>query len=304
MGGKCSVCGEQHLVNLVFHHIDPSNKKFTIGRNLNLRLSVLRKEAEKCVVMCRNCHREEHSSKEPGVHKKRKIKALEYKKTTSCVRCGYSRNTDSLDFHHLDRNSKELEFRNVRFDSNKEIPTLIKEELDKCIVLCSNCHAEEHASYDITLKADNKHKIKEQRVISTEKIINLSLEGLRPNEICKKLDLPKSTVSTILKRNGINSFVSVDSNIIIKYSTSLTIKEIHELTGYCKSSISKVLKFNNIKPLKKYKNKLKISLSELKKLREEGKTFREIGDMYRVSLISVRNKAIKYGIHENKKSPN
>lgn len=59
-----------------------------------------------------------------------------------CVRCGYDKCLDALDFHHKDDATKEFTIsdRNIKLDWE-----LIKIELDKCEVLCANCHREEHS---------------------------------------------------------------------------------------------------------------------------------------------------------------
>lgn len=62
-GGKCRVCGyDRCLPALDFHHVDPSQKKGTVQSFMNVgRLEDARKEANKCILVCSNCHREHHS---------------------------------------------------------------------------------------------------------------------------------------------------------------------------------------------------------------------------------------------------
>jgi hypothetical protein len=60
-GGCCQRCGYQSDPRaLVFHHIDPSTKSFTIAQRLSASLKTLRKEVQKCVLLCPNCHTEHH----------------------------------------------------------------------------------------------------------------------------------------------------------------------------------------------------------------------------------------------------
>lgn len=63
-GGKCQMCGYGRCMRaLEFHHRDPSKKDFSIGANGTPRKwSVLKKELDKCTLLCANCHREEHDS--------------------------------------------------------------------------------------------------------------------------------------------------------------------------------------------------------------------------------------------------
>lgn len=57
----CILCGEDHPACLDFHHREPSNKSFNVSQGPNSRYSVSRilEEAEKCDVLCSNCHRKE-----------------------------------------------------------------------------------------------------------------------------------------------------------------------------------------------------------------------------------------------------
>lgn len=58
LGGKCAHCGS--TTNLQFHHTDPSKKKFTIGKPTNYTRAEIKKEAKKCILLCRDCHIKEH----------------------------------------------------------------------------------------------------------------------------------------------------------------------------------------------------------------------------------------------------
>lgn len=59
-GGECRVCGYNRCVAaLEFHHRDPTTKKFNLGKdNLLKAWDVVLSEAEKCDLLCANCHRE------------------------------------------------------------------------------------------------------------------------------------------------------------------------------------------------------------------------------------------------------
>lgn len=59
-GGACCVCGYgRHMRALHFHHIDPSSKRLTVSaKGVSLSLERLRAEAQKCVLVCSNCHAE------------------------------------------------------------------------------------------------------------------------------------------------------------------------------------------------------------------------------------------------------
>ncbi len=61
-GGSCTVCGYFKCREaLEFHHTDPSKKDFAIGSKGHTRsFERVREELDKCVMLCANCHREEH----------------------------------------------------------------------------------------------------------------------------------------------------------------------------------------------------------------------------------------------------
>ena len=75
-------------------------------------------------------------------NRKAKILAVEYK-GCRCEKCGYNKCIAALDFHHIDPTIKKFEIGGKKFIKlNKKIT----DELDKCSLLCANCHRESHAS--------------------------------------------------------------------------------------------------------------------------------------------------------------
>lgn len=58
----CAKCGEQRVYLLDFHHIDPSQKLFTLGdgRKYHKSENDVIAESKNCVCLCANCHREFH----------------------------------------------------------------------------------------------------------------------------------------------------------------------------------------------------------------------------------------------------
>lgn len=68
-----------------------------------------------------------------------KQKCIDYK-GGRCERCGYDKCPAGLTFHHLDPKEKDFNISN----SHCRAFAKIKSELDKCIMLCQNCHTEEH----------------------------------------------------------------------------------------------------------------------------------------------------------------
>jgi predicted nucleic acid-binding Zn ribbon protein len=59
-----------------------------------------------------------------------------------CSICGYNKNISALEFHHKNPNDKLFNLDSRTF-SNRNIE-IIKIEINKCILICSNCHQEIH----------------------------------------------------------------------------------------------------------------------------------------------------------------
>ncbi len=59
-GGKCEKCGYNKCIEaLEFHHIDPSKKDFNISTH-SFSFDKMKIEADKCLLLCSNCHKEIH----------------------------------------------------------------------------------------------------------------------------------------------------------------------------------------------------------------------------------------------------
>ena len=83
---------------------------------------------------CRGCRQE------AVVRRRRKVKAILVREAGGCCRiCGYDRCAAALEFHHLDPEVKE--FGVAQGGMARSIEHL-RAEVRKCILLCSNCHAE------------------------------------------------------------------------------------------------------------------------------------------------------------------
>ena len=86
---------------------------------------------------CKKCNVE-------AVTKRRKYikeKAIEYK-GGSCVNCGYKKCVEAFEFHHLDPKQKDFA---ISKNGHSRSWDKVKKELDKCIILCANCHRELHS---------------------------------------------------------------------------------------------------------------------------------------------------------------
>ena len=81
----------------------------------------------------------EEKEYQDSVRRAKARKLLEYK-GGKCERCGYDKCSAALDFHHLDPKQKRF---NISSSMTRRMGELIA-EVDKCILICSNCHRELH----------------------------------------------------------------------------------------------------------------------------------------------------------------
>lgn len=80
-----------------------------------------------------------YACKSKNTRAKRKLFALNYK-GGKCAKCGYNRCHKALVFHHIDPEDKLMQL-SWNWDKSFE---RVKEELDKCCLLCAICHIELH----------------------------------------------------------------------------------------------------------------------------------------------------------------
>lgn len=67
-----------------------------------------------------------------------------FKLGRSCLVCGETE-VCCLDFHHLDPSTKATNGRSMWYLAQRRDHRALREEIKKCIVLCSNCHRKYHA---------------------------------------------------------------------------------------------------------------------------------------------------------------
>jgi hypothetical protein len=261
MGGKCSLCGEKNPIKLTFHHKNKEDKEHEMNLLLQRKFSSIIEEIKKCILLCSNCHREIHSQdiKPKSIigktffDKSVKQSFLEYKKTTSCERCGYNKNVDALDFHHVSTDDKKFRLSRMHTNHksiNNELNKRIKKELDKCIVLCSNCHLIEHTKYKDenifksldTLNRLNKIKIK-AIIIDENEVVNQYNKLKNIKETSKIFNITYFQCRDILKKyNLIQKKKTLDDQQILNlHLKGLTNQKIAKLLDCHHVSVMRVL---------------------------------------------------------------
>lgn len=118
------------------HTIEETINKFNVSKTTilkycdNKRIKLTKEEQKKRNVIYVQNRR-----------KKLKEMAISYKGGT-CQECGYHKCVYALEFHHLDPTQKDFGIGTKGYTRSWE---KVKEELDKCAMLCANCHREVHA---------------------------------------------------------------------------------------------------------------------------------------------------------------
>jgi hypothetical protein len=94
-----------------------------------------RRSGKNTTSYCKSCISDQCKER----HKATKEKMVEYK-GGACQMCGYNKCIGALDFHHRDMTMKEF---SISYRKSHSWINL-KEELDKCDLLCCRCHREVH----------------------------------------------------------------------------------------------------------------------------------------------------------------
>ena len=136
--------------------LSPNSLKRNINRDLDTKIcSLCKKEksldnyysngytpngTQKFKGKCKSClDTELRSKRQDGIRETLKYLGRDY----ACENCGYCNNYAALCFHHKDPSNKDIEISDISVTSADYIGKL-KLEIEKCVVLCHNCHMETH----------------------------------------------------------------------------------------------------------------------------------------------------------------
>ena len=267
------------------------------------------------MILCANCHAMEHdrlvaNKDRPYGTKAVKVLMLEYMKASGCETCGFNDSVVALDFHHRDPAEKEFSPMGSISGKHTRLSDRTRKELDKCKVLCKNCHIGEHT--DLKFLIDNKtaiedkqHKLIEVNNKIDEAIIDeLCSQGLTVTEISKKLSLNKSTVGTITRRIGYGKpqdEIKTDPTEILRLQAEgKSATEISKILHVGKSTIYNALSDAGLTPNKmidpfKGKRKLEFSREEAEEMLKT-MSYADIGRLYGVTWEAARNRIKRLGI--------
>jgi len=147
--GRCIDCGyARSLQALDFHHRNPAEKEFSIS-GFGGAWVKLTAEAQKCDLLCANCHRIRHAVEDSAIegmgviaHRRETKKKAVAHMGSACFGCGWTGLAAVFEFHHSDGSTKDF---GIGQDGVARRWESIVAELAKCVMLCANCHREVHA---------------------------------------------------------------------------------------------------------------------------------------------------------------
>lgn len=126
---QCSPWGRHNTRNLC---IAPANGRTLVCKQCGRAYEYDRRKGH-TTTRCNSCSVN-------GRRFEKKQRAVDYL-GGKCVVCGYARSVVALQFHHREATEKEFAISG----SHARSWASILRELDKCVLLCANCHAELHA---------------------------------------------------------------------------------------------------------------------------------------------------------------
>lgn len=138
-----------------------------------------------------------------------KFKAVEYK-GGKCEICGYDRNYSALEFHHLDPTQKDF---GIAADGYSKSWEHTKEELDKCILVCANCHRELHnptwTKENLQTRLDSYKKREILEIPSKEELQEKINSNKTQKEIAEEYNISVSTLKRWYHQYGLKKEKSI-----------------------------------------------------------------------------------------------
>ena len=150
----CKNCGVKDKVCLDFHHLSDKTKSVAQLIRDATTIENLQLEIDKCEVLCANCHKKEHLSEfmtdgsdwknfnQARVEKRKWF--IEFIENARCTDCQESDHR-CLDFHHL----RDKRFTVSYLLTSGHSLDFLKEEIERCDIVCSNCHRKRHGECNV-----------------------------------------------------------------------------------------------------------------------------------------------------------
>lgn len=152
---RCEQCGEEAAPCLDVHHTGVKEMSVSQMVSHGYSRERIRSEVADCTVLCANCHRKGHAGREADIElpseansptdstrpgRPQRAWVTRYKRDSDgCVRCDED-DPSCLDFHHPGEKGAGV----GRMVSNRRPVAEIRAEVERCELLCANCHRREH----------------------------------------------------------------------------------------------------------------------------------------------------------------
>lgn len=135
----------EEMILMIRKMYDEIGSSLKVANLLNVSKSTVLKYAEikNKEKLNENDRKKNNSNGVIDWRRRTKIKLVEYK-GGKCEKCEYDKCIDALEFHHLDPIEKDFTISGKSWSFDR-----LKKEVDKCILVCSNCHKEIHFKFKV-----------------------------------------------------------------------------------------------------------------------------------------------------------
>ncbi len=249
LGGKCTRCGIKDIRVIDFHH--NGDKMACVNKFALFSWKIFWNEAKKCECICRNCHAKMHSVKNSR-WQKRKLKILKMgHRKIICQKCGHS-DPLSLEFHHRNSETKQFQISTAIRNCVSNITVAdILNEIDKCDILCCNCHRiiqiktrkTDKLMKLIGKKVDRIDSFRQNKPIDHTQVLKLQKKGLTVSQIARAMDCSAGAVCVIIKsKHKIVSTNSDEIKILKLNKKGLGSRAIAKIMNTSRGMVTYVLK--------------------------------------------------------------
>ena len=165
-----------------------------------------------------------------------KARAVEHK-GGKCQKCGYNRCLAALTFHHRDPTSKEVDWGLLR----KRSWAFIVTELEKCDLLCHNCHAETHNQNEQEILNEAIQwigtKRRDIRIGEVRKCVQCDIEF----EMKKGDNKFRKYCSTKCSKDANSKGSWPEDNKLLELATSMNYSQLGKMFGVSHAAVKKRL---------------------------------------------------------------
>lgn len=167
-----------------------------------------------------------------------------------CEICGYDKCLNALEFHHIDRSTKSFALNIGNFRKSFD---LLEKEVNKCKLVCANCHREIHYQENEERREKLIINHKGSKATAMNKLNYNSVlsdfnNGLYQQEIAEKYGVSLATIKRFMQKNNISrKHIKITKEEILTYcQETATYAHLSKKTGYSVSALKKYCIKNNL----------------------------------------------------------